>query len=379
MALISTLSTKMTKWVVGAIALSMGAFIVGSDLFGNGPRSIFAGNSREVGEIGGHSISLDEYNAAIQERETNYVLNMGRQPGEKERPTLQSQAWDLLIARNAVQPQYEMVGIRVGIDEIWDMVQGKNVDESVKTSFTDSSGRFDRNRLIKALKDIDAMPANSEQRVRWDIFKRELRPARERIKYENLIIKTTFITEAEAEQDYHNQNDVAEVKYLYVPFYAVNDSLVKVSDADLKEYYNKNKEKYKVENNLSISYVTFPLVAPSEDSVAVREEMAKLTTEFKTISEDSIFASSNSDGQSPFTKYSIASLPTFLNNQKESLSTGQVIGPVLDNGSYKTYKITKIGTDTIYNAKASHILIKWDNTTPEAKKIAKDKARKILN
>lgn len=378
MALISTLRTKMTKWVVGAIALSMGAFIVGSDLFGSGPRSVFGGNDREVGKIAGTSISLDEYNAAIQSRENNYTLNMGRQPGEREKPTLQMQAWELLIARNAIQPEYEKVGIKVSTDEVWDMIQGKNVDESVKSAFTDSSGRFDRSRLIEYLQQIEALSPASEQRIRWDMFRSDLSPARERIKYENLLIKTTYVTEAEGEQDYHNQNDVAEVKYLYVPFFAVSDSLVKASDADLKEYYNKNKEKYKVANTRSLSYVTFPVVASPEDSLAIREEVTKLSTEFKTVTEDSLFASSNSDGQNPFAKYSVATLPTLLAKQKESLTSSQVIGPVLEDGSYRIYKITKIGTDTIFNAKASHILIKWDNTTPEAKKAAKEKARKIL-
>ena len=42
-------------------------------------------------------------------------------------------------------------------------------------------------------------------------------------------------------------------------------------------------------------------------------------------------------------------------------------------------KVVKIGTDTTYAAKASHILIKWENETPEAKKVAKEKARKILS
>ena len=79
MALISTLRTKMTKWVVGAIALSMGAFIVGSDLFGSGPRSVFGGSDREVGEIAGKAISVDEYNAVIQSRENNYILG-GKTP-----------------------------------------------------------------------------------------------------------------------------------------------------------------------------------------------------------------------------------------------------------------------------------------------------------
>lgn len=378
MALIGTLRTKMTKWVVGAIALSMGAFIVGSDLFGSGPRSVFGGSDREVGEIAGHAISLEEYQAAVQERENNYILNFGRQPGERERPTLQNQAWDLLMARNAIQPQYEKVGIKVSEDELWDMVQGKNIDEGVKSAFLDSAGRFDRNKLISYLKQLDAMPAGSEPRIRWDMFKNDLRPARERIKFENLIIKTAYVTEAEAEQDYHTQNDVAEVKYLYVPFYAVGDSLVKVADSDLKEYYNKNKAKYKVENTRSLSYVTFPVVASSEDSTAVREEMAKLSAEFKTTTEDSVFASSNTDGTSAYTKYTIASLPSQLSNQRESLTAGQLIGPMLDGANYKVFKITKITKDTVANAKASHILIKWDDTTPEKKKAAKDKAQKIL-
>ena len=368
----------MTKWVVGAIALSMGAFIVGSDLFGSGPRSIFGGNDRQVGEIAGHSISLDDYQFAIQERENSYILNFGRQPGEREKPTLQNQAWELLIARNAIQPQYEKVGVKVTNDEIWDMVQGRNVDESVKSSFTDSAGRFDRNRLISYLKSIDAMPANSEPRVRWDIFKNDLRPARERLKYENLIIKTNYVTEAESERDYHNQNDVGEVKFIYVPYYSVSDSLVKVNDSELKDYYGQNKEKYKVENTRSLSYVSFQVVASSEDSVAILEETNKLTADFRSVTEDSIFAATNSDGQSPFVKYTVATLPVLLNNQRATLKPGQVVGPVLEDGGYKIYKITRIGKDTIYNARANHILIKWENTTPQAKKSAKEKAQKIL-
>jgi peptidyl-prolyl cis-trans isomerase D len=72
----------------------MGAFIVGSDLFGSGPRSIFGGNNNNVGEIAGSSISLEEFQAVVQERENNYILSFGRQAGERELPTLRQQAWD---------------------------------------------------------------------------------------------------------------------------------------------------------------------------------------------------------------------------------------------------------------------------------------------
>ena len=379
MALISTLRTKMTKVVVGFVAIAMIAFIVGSDLFGSGPRSIFGGNQNTVGEIAGKSISLDEYQAAIQERESNYILSFGRQPGEREQPTLRQQAWDFLIAKYAIMPQYAKVGVKVSTDEVWDMVQGKNVDENVKASFVDSSGNFDRSRLIQYLQSLDAQPASSEARIRWDIFKQNLAPSRERLKYENLLIKSNYVTEAEAERDYHTQNDVAEVKYLYIPYFSLSDSLVKVSDSDLKTYFAKNKEKYKVEELRSLSYVIFPVKASSQDSLAIKEELGRTVESFKATPEDSVFSTSNTDGQNAYMKYNASNLPSFLGDQKASLKVGTVFGPTLENGTYKVVKVSKIGVDTIGTAKANHILIKWDNETAEAKKVAKDKAKKILN
>jgi len=384
MALIGTLRNKMTKWVVGFVAVAISAFVL-NDLFGNGPRSVF-GNENTVGEIAGTTITLEEYQAAIQERENNYILNFGRQPGERERPLLQQQAWDLLIAQKAIKPEFEKLGVKVTTDEIWDMIQGKNVDENVKASFVDSAGNFDRTRLMQYINqfnspapiDPNQLASFQEGKYRWTTFQRDLGLGRERLKYENLLVKTNYVTEAEAERNYHSQNDVAEVKYLYVPFYAISDSAITVSDSDLKAYYNKNEQKYKVAQTRSISYVTIPVKASAADSMKIREDLQKIADDFKTVTEDSIFAMTQSEGQTPYSKYYISSLPSFLSNQKESLAPGQVFGPVLEGGSYKVFKVVKTGKDTVGNAKASHILIRWDDESESSKKIAKEKARKIL-
>jgi len=379
MALIGTIRNKMTKWVIGAIALALGAFIVGSDLFGNGPRSVFGNQETYVGEIGGHNIYLEEFQRAIQERENNYILNFGRQAGEQEMNTLRQQAWELLISKYAIQPQYEKLGIQVTSDEVWDMIQGKNVDESVKSSFLNEAGTFDRAKLVTYLQQLDGMSSTDEPRVRWDYFKSSLVPGRERLKYENLLLKTNYVTTADLEREYHTQNDVVETEYLYAPFFAISDSSITVSDSDLKSYYDKNKAKYKAENTRSISYVGFPVVASVADSLAIREELNRITEEFKTTSEDSVFASINTDGQNAYSKYSRGSLPTFLSDQKDKLVAGTVIGPFLDGNIYKVVKVVKVGKDTLYDAKASHILIKWDADTEAGKKAAKEKARGILN
>ncbi len=385
MALIGTLRNNMTKWVVGLISVALAAFILGGDLFGNGPRSVF-GDPNTVGEIGGSTITLEEYQAAIQERENSYILNFGRQPGDRERPLLQQQAWELLIAKKAIKPQFEKVGVQVTTEEVWDMIQGKNIDENVKSSFLDSAGNFDRTRLLQYINqfnipapiDPQALAGFNEAKYRWTTFQQELGLGRERIKYENLIVKTNYVTEAEAERDYHIQNDVAEVKYLYVPYFVVSDSAIKVSDSDLKDYYNRNKEKYKAEQTRSLSYVSFPIEASSADSTEIRLELEKIANDFKTATEDSLFAIANTEGNEPFAKYSASTLPAFLADKKDQLTAGNVIGPVLDGGSYKVVKIVKSGKDTVGTARASHILIRWDDETDASKKTAKEKARKIL-
>ncbi|HTH55979.1 MAG TPA: peptidylprolyl isomerase [Cyclobacteriaceae bacterium] len=385
MALIGTLRTKMTKFVVGFVALAMGAFIVGSDLFGNGPRSMFGGSQNNIGEIAGTSISRDEFQNELQERENEYQLNYGRQPGERERSFLQQNAWELLVVRYAIRSQFEKTGVKVTTDEVWDMVQGKNVDANVKQSFTDSAGNFDRARVVQYIKSLNSpAPTNpqmaaqwAESKYRWNLFQKNLGIGRERIKYENLLIKSSYVTDAEAERNYHSQNDVAEAKILYVPFFALSDSTVKVSDSDLSDYYNKNKEKYKAKFTRSLNYVTFPVVASSEDSAKIKKDAEKIASDFKTVADDSVFAVTNTEGQNAYSKYTVASLPSMI--KKDQLVNGNVIGPFLDNNSYKVIKVVKVGTDTTYTAKASHILIKWDDETAEKKKIAKDKAKKILN
>lgn len=375
MALIGTLRNKMGTWVVVFVFVAIAAFILG-DLF-SGNSSILNWGRNQVGEIGGREISFEEYQSVIREREANYFLQFNREPGEREMPTLRQQAWDLLIARHAIQTQYAKVGVEVTDDEIWDMIQGKNVDENVKLAFTNQeTGQFDPNRVVTYLAQLKTMPQGSENRVRWELFQRDLKPARERIKYENLLIKSSYITAAESEQEYHLQTDVAEVKYVYVPFYAVSDSAVTVSDEKLKAYYNKNIEKYKTEQNRDVRYISIPVVASADDSLVVKQDLARAVNEFTNAQEDSTYASGNTDGLTPYSKYSAATLPAFVD--VDSLVKGKVFGPFLDAGVFKVVKVSKIVEDTVYSARAKHILIKWADTSESAKKEARDKAQNIL-
>lgn len=374
MAVIGTLRNKMGTWVVAFVFVAIAAFTL-NDLFGN--NSILLGDNN-VGEIAGHTISLQEYQAAVQERETNYRLTFGRAPGERETPFLQEQAWEMLVARYAIQGQYEKLGIQVTSEELKDMIWGKNIEPSLKSTpiFQNEAGQFDNNRVVQYLQYVSQLPATHEDRYRWESFQQNLSPGRIRIKYENMMIKTDYVTKAEAELEYHTQNDVAEVKYLFVPFYAVGDSAATPADKDLREYYNKNKEKYKTELTASLNYVTFPVVASAADSADIRSHMQQLANDFRTAENDSLFALSNSSAPSPYARYTPNNLPPYID--ADSLIEGKVIGPFVDGNVYRVVKISSVGKDTLYNARARHILVRWTDESAAAKQAARSKAEATL-
>lgn len=372
MALIGTLRDKMGIFLVAFIFIALAAFIFDALLTNN---SVLF-NQNEVGEIDGNSISVNEYQAAVEERRANYILNFNREPGDREMTTLRQQAWDLLIARYAIVPQYEKVGVRVTDTEVIDMISGTNIDPNIRQAFINQeTGQFDRNMLNNYINQLKSMPPGSEGRVRWDLFQRDLKPARERIKYENLLLKTSYATKAEAEREYHMQTDVAEIKFVYVPYYAAGDS-VEVQDSDLKAYYDEHKEEFKTEHTRDIKYVSFPLTASAKDSLDLREDMQKIAEEFAKTDDDSIYAISNSESQNAFQTYHVSDIPPFI--KAEDLKEDNVIGPFIDANTYKVVKISKIFKDTVAFAQASHILIKWDEDTPAGKKKARDKALGIL-
>lgn len=384
MAMIGTLRDKMGTWVVIFVFVAISAFILG-DLFSN---NSFLFNDNKVGEIAGNTITREEYQAAIEEREANYIINFQRRPGDRESINLRQEAWELLVLRNAIQKQFDELGIEVTMAEVEDMLYGSHVDENLKQTplfQNPSTGEFDRAKVRQYMGQLANPPDNSneqmlqmwqEQRTRWELFQRDLAPSRKRLKYENLILKSNYVTTAEAEKEYHNQTDVAELKYLYIPYYSVSDTAVEVADDDLRTYYNDHIERFKTEATRDLKFVSFPLVASAEDSASVMDEMKRIAEELTQTEDDSAVAASATDGANPFAKYNAGQLPDFID--AADLRAGYVGGPILHAGRYKVFKVSSVTKDTVYSARASHILIRWEDETDAAKREAKAEAQNIL-
>ena len=376
MALINTLRNKMGTVVVVLIAFAILAFIA-ADLLS--PKSGVLGNQNlQVGEIAGYDIQYQQYQNKIEEFKNNFGAINGRNPNDAEMSSIRNQAWEALFAEVAFKKEFDALGLEVSQDEVVDMVQGNNVSPEIQQApifVNPEKGQFDKNLVVQYLQSIKENP---QQRAQWEQFENTLAPARLRLKYDNLLLKSNYSTAEEAKQEYEGQTASAEVKYLYIPFYSISDTTINVSDDQLEDYLNSHKEEFQLKESRSADYVSFPIVPSAADSAYFKQELTDMIADISGARNDSAFARANTDVGQGFYSYTIDRLPSLLLNRADDLADGQIFGPVLDGANYKLYKVSEIAEDTLYSARASHILFSANDSDEDAKAEAKKEAQRVL-
>jgi peptidyl-prolyl cis-trans isomerase D len=374
MALINKIREK-SGVAVTVIAISLILFMVGGDLLG--PNSLLGGNDNQtVGEIAGKEINIKDFQSRVDGFRQNYEAQSGRSLNEGELAGLRDQAWNQFVVDIAYKKQYDKLGLTVTDDELYDMVQGNHISPSILQAFSDpTTGRFDKNAVINYLKNLKTLPL--EQQKSWENFEKSLREERTRTKYENMLRLSTYTPKAQAEKEYVAQNTKANLRYLYVPYFSVVDTTIKVTDAQLQDYLSAHKKEYKGTDTRSIEYVTFPVQPAKDDSAALYNEIKELARGLATAQSDSAFAAMNSDIPMPINQ----SYATMSDQLKEAVKTfvpGGVYGPYREGNTYYIYKYGGTRADTVSSAKASHILIRAENQSDSAKTAARVKAEGIL-
>ncbi|MFD2936002.1 peptidylprolyl isomerase [Spirosoma flavum] len=360
---------------VGIIAVSLILFIVGGDLLG-GRSLLFGGNQQEVGEIAGQSIDYQEFNAKVDELRAQFEQQSGRPPADQDLAQIREQAWNQMLFEIAYQKEFDKLGLKVSSEELVDMVQGNNISPAVRQAFTNpQTGVFDKSSIITYLKGLKNLPV--QQQAAWASFEKNLSSERLREKYEGLMRLSIFATTAEAQKEYQAQNSKANVKFLFVPYYTINDTTVKVTDSQLQDYLTKHKDEYPGSDSRSIQYVTFSVSPSKDDSSALYNQIKLLARGLGAATNDSTFAQQNSDVRVPL-YLTAGEMPEQLRSSIPTFSTGGIYGPFREGSTYFIYKYGGTKKDTNFTARASHILIQTKGLADSAKADARRRAEGIL-
>ncbi len=361
---------------VAAIGISIVLFVLG-DLFGGGSTIFGGGNNQSLGEIDGKEITMPDFQNRLDVMRTNYESQTGRPAGEQEMVALREQAWNQMIVDIAYKKQYDELGLTVTDDEMVDMVQGNHISPAIQQAFANpTTGAFDKSAVVNYLRNLKTLPLPQQQS--WADFEKNLRSDRLRQKYENLVRMASYVTKAESEREYMAQNTKASLRYLYVPFYSVADTTIKVTDSQLEAYLRDHRDEYKGVDTRTIQYVTFPVVPGKEDSTELNTQIKDLARGLAATTNDSAYARMNSDIPAPM-DMSYAVMSDQLKEAVKTFIPGGVYGPYREGDTYFIYKYGGTRKDSVSTARASHILIRPENPTDSAKAAARQRAEGVLN
>ena len=343
-------------WLISLVlGLALLAFILGDFLKpGSGPQD------SNIAEVLGEEIPYNEYQSRLQTLTENYKANSGKTGlDDKESEMMRDQTWDALIKDVVMNNEFDELGITVSSDELYDMVQGKNLDPSIIQApifKNQQTGQFDRNLVIRYLKYIEN-EAEEKDRMMWLSFETELENNRKITKYNNLIKGAFYVTKSELNIKMEEENTKVDIEYVLNPFTSISDSSITLSDSDYKTYYDAHKYQFEQEASRTIEYVSFNIVPSQKDIERTEADMAEMKVEFANAKDGIQYVNINSDSPYQPINYKPGQLDMEIDSAMFGADSNFVYGPYIVEGNiYKVAKLIdiKMMPDSV---KARHILL----------------------
>ncbi len=339
--------------LIAIVGLAMLAFILGDFL--NSGSSFFNRSRENVGVIEGQKVHYTEYEAAKEQLTEVYKIESGRSDFDEDTYSqIRNQVWNMLMMDYTLRAQAKKIGLDVTADELSEQCIGENPHQILRQrrAFMDENGQFSREIVKNLISAISEDSEDAEQNANlkqaktyWLYWEKAVRISYMQEKYTALLQHLFKANSLDAEFAFNSRQNGVSADYVMKPYYAVADSLVKVSDSEIKKLYKKNKEQYKQTPNRAIKYIAFD-IAPSEDDFKAAETlMNNLQEEFKTAEDVSIVVNTNSDIMYDGRDYSEETVPAQFKDFAfaKGAKAGDCTEILFENNTYSMARIMKAG------------------------------------
>lgn len=332
--------------VVGALFV---LFMVISD---SNVLEALGGRTNYVGSVNGVDISYQEFQFAIERQRETQKQQTGNDIPEEQFDQFREQVWETLVTEKLIEQEVQRLGISVSNEEIKDIILGDDPPAFLKQNFIDSLGRFNRELYEEAIFN----PQNEQVLLQAEEI---VRQTRYREKLQSLLEAGITVTEDEIRRKFIEQNVNMEGQFALFPNALFPDSVLSITDKDLRKYYDNNPDKFKINAQRKLDYVFFRNEPSHTDSMLVIKNLENVkrmaendTADFKYFIE--IYS------ESPYSvdSLTVTSLSKEAIGELKSAKKGAVIGPVPSMiGGFDLYHLTNVISSNEKFVKASHILI----------------------
>lgn len=353
--------------LVLVIGLALLAFLVG-DFFSSGA-TLFGSSRENIAEVNGEKIHIFEFQKRIDQITEVYKLEFGEKSLNDELNTyIRTSEWTNMLNEILIQEEAEKLGLTVTKEELSDRLIGNNIHPIImqRPMFQGQTGQFDKNVLLDFYGQIsqDGLDAQTEAmlapyRNYWLYWENYVKNTLLQEKYSNLLSQSVVANSIDAKSAFEARTKTVDMQYIQQYYSILPDSIVSVSNSEIKERYNKTKEqKFKQDESRGANYVVFEVKPLDDDYAQVQEWMNRLSQEFLTTNDIVGLVNENSDVfyDASFV-YSERNTPEVLKDFAFSGKVGDYYGPVFHDDTHTMARIMETGISRPDSVKLSHIVL----------------------
>ena len=335
------------------VILFVGGFLLAqtSGLLGRAPVT----STTAVAKVNGEDILATTWYATTQNLEQEATQRSKASLSLDERQRLMDQAYDQLVADALLRQEYRRRGITVSDDEILQAARYSPPPQLMQSPDLQTEGQFDPAKyqrfLSSPLAKQQGLLYQLEQYYRTEIPKEKLF---------DQIASDVYVSEEQLWRRYQDAHDSAQVTFVAFEPERISDSAVRVSDDEVRAYYDTHKNRFERSGTAKVSILIIPRVVTAGDSAAVRAHAVALRSKIiggekfedvaRAESADSGSAVNGGDlGKGPKGRF-VAPFETAA----YALKPGEISPPVLTQFGYHLIRVDTRKGDTL---SLHHILL----------------------
>ena len=370
MAVLEKIRVQMGIFITVLIAIALISFIVDPGTL-QSAMSMFS-SKNDVGEMNGQTITYMEYSKKLETMgNLQQALTGASSLDEQSQEAVEQGTWQTFLKDLVYMPAIEKAGIRLGDEELFDMVQGRDISPVIINDalFRGENGMFDRSRLTMFVQNATADPEGVAG-VYWMFIQDNMQTDRMFAKYSSLLSKSNIITPVELRRDMEENNITSNVSFSLTPVSFSRDTTISVTAQEIRKYYDEHKHLYKQVATRDIEYVVFPIEPSEKDIELAREDIEKVYGDFANTQNVRQFLARNSDKPLDtyyYKKGELVSISAALDSFAFAATSRDVLPVYKDGNFFRAARIADIKQlpDSVY---VHHILLQ--QAAGEASRIA---------
>lgn len=252
----------MAKWIMIVLAVAFVGwmvFDVGMDVTGRGG----AGVSNEIARVNGTSIDQQTFYTSLRNAQEAERRRTGSAPTTlEEQKQLENRVLEEIYQQILLNNELRRRGIRVSNEEIIAAARTSPPPEVMDHPDFKTDGQFDMAKYQRYVATTPEFQLGLEARYREEI---------PRLKLFEGLAAGVYVPTSRLWRMYRDQHDSVTVRLLALqPEQFIADSAVRLTDEQVRVYYNQHKDEFRRPAFAYLSYVALPRLPNASDSAAAR-------------------------------------------------------------------------------------------------------------